>query len=149
MRELLAFEVSGRQGAVERLDRVATSKRTLESTSVAVDSPAWWMTRRSLATEKLHDLVGAHRGRGRAPQTLGGTLTAGPTPPAPADLQRVADLHDLDLVAGLQAIPLPQLRGDGELILAVEPHETTSRPHPRRRRHHPQGLGPSPSPSQM
>src|ERR1035437_8055493 len=82
---------------------VMTSSSTQESTRVAGRSAG-----ASLATEQRHDLVGAH-----ARHVLAGGRTAEPPdqplPPALSpfgadDLERAANLDDLDIIPGMQPV---------------------------------------------
>src|SRR5690349_22981412 len=103
---------------------VATSSRTQESTRVACSRT----TRRVLlVTQQSHDLVSGHGRRRTATKSLRG-------PPAPRaaalpahDPQGVAHFDHVDLVAGVQAVLLADLGGNGHLSLAVQSHR--ARPH--------------------
>src|ERR1035437_4766280 len=111
---------------------VMTSSSTQESTRVAGRSAG-----ASLATEQRHDLVGAHARHvlagGRPPHLLAGGRPADPPaqplPPALSpfgadDLERAANLDDLDIIPGMQPVLGPQMRRDGHLACAVQYHHS-------------------------
>src|SRR5262249_34123236 len=101
---------------------VMTSSSTHESTRVAGRIAA-----RSFATEQRHDLVGAHASyfvtSSRATQPADQSLPSALGPLGAYDLQRVADLDDLNFIPGVQSVLSPQIRRDGHLALAVQHHD--------------------------
>src|ERR1039457_3244059 len=83
---------------------VLTSSSTQESTRVAE-----WSAEASLATEQPD-------------QPLSPALT----PFRADDLERAANLYDLDIIPGMQPVLGPQMRRDGHLAFAVQYHHSRS-----------------------
>src|SRR6202042_3519648 len=115
MSGLITTRPTSMAAAISRADQsahcsspVMTSRSTQESIMVAR-----WIAERSLATQQRHDLVGAHACHVLA----GGRVAQPPDQPLPPgfgslgadDLERAADLDDLDLIAGVQPVLVPQM----------------------------------------
>src|SRR5579875_2451335 len=107
--------------SAQRLSAVMTSSSTQESIRVAGRMAAGL-----LATQQRHDLVGGHARHippgGGVPQPPGQPLPSAFGSLTPDDLQCAVDLDDLDFVARVQPVFGSQVRGDGQLALAVQHH---------------------------
>src|SRR5207237_1513834 len=128
MRGLITTRPASRASAIRCADQsahrgspVATSRITHESTRVAGRRAAGL-----LATEQVHDLLGAHsldvRARRGVAQPPDQALPPGLRPLGPDDLQDPADLHHLDLVAFMQAELGAKTGRYSHLPLAVQHH---------------------------
>src|ERR1700683_3600219 len=101
---------------------VMTSSSTHESTRVT-----GLITGGSLATQQRHDLVGAQVGHvaagRRVAQPPDRALSPGLRSLRPHDLQGAVELDDLDVVADVQVVLVPQVRRYGHLPFAVQHHD--------------------------
>jgi hypothetical protein len=81
-------------------------------------------------TEQSHDLIGAHASHlaaaGRVPQPPDQSLSPALRSLGAHNLEHTTDLDYLNLVSGVQAMLGPQMRGDGDLALAVQYHDLVS-----------------------
>jgi hypothetical protein len=78
-------------------------------------------------TEQRHDLIGAHASHlaaaGRVPQPPNQSLSPALRSLGPHNLQHTTDLDYLNLISAVQSMLGPQVRGDGDLALAVQYHD--------------------------
>jgi hypothetical protein len=81
-------------------------------------------------TEQRHDLIGAHASdlaaAGCVPQPPDRSLSPALCSLGTHNLEHTADLYYLNLISGVQSMLGPQVRGDGDLALAVQYHDPLS-----------------------